>query len=907
MQSWGRWTPWACAVLLLAALPGRAQGPAEGSAPAAAAPTARAARIEGAPPTVDGRLDDAAWAQAEPVTGFVQRTPRSGAPASERTEVRVLYGPDALYVGARMHDSAPDSVAGQLTRRDTQVYSDWFSVGVDSHADGRTGFLFAVNPRGVKRDVLLFNDTDEDSGWDAVWEAAARRDSLGWTAELRIPFSQLRYATAAGERVWGVNFRREIARRGEVSYWAPVQANDAGFVSRFGRLAGIGELPRPRRLEVQPYALGRLVRAPGDAADPFHRSNDVLGTAGADVRYGITSDLTLTATLNPDFGQVEVDPAELNLSAFETFYSERRPFFLEGADAFQFGRTRANVMTSLPRLFYSRRIGQAPMRTLGGSGYAYVDAPQQTTIAGAAKLSGRLGRGWSVGVMDAVTLPEEARFLDRQGVRQAETVQPLSNYFVGRVRRDLGAAGWAGSFLTSVHRELDDPALAGMARSQAYVGGVDFERAWKGRDWILAGFVAGSHAAGSEEAIAATQLRSTRYFARPDAEHLRFDPTRTSLTGYTAQASLNGRVGKRWRGSAWYQQISPEFEANDLGFQTRADLRAATTLVEYRVNEPGPVFRDYGFFTWGLGSWNLAGDNLSARLQAGGQATFRNFWSVGGEVGVNPETYSDRLTWGGPLARTPAGAEWGAWVESDSRKSASFDAYLSGGADRAGGWRRSAGGSLRLRPSGALQVTVGPSVERSHGTAQYVTTVEDPRARDTFGRRYVFAGIDRTTLSATTRVNWTFSPTLSLQLFAQPYVASGDYGGYRELEAPRTRDFAVYGRDRGTLCSYATAGGVRHAVDPVGAGACPASLPAAGDERFTVRFGERDVNLRSLRGNAVLRWEYRPGSTLFLVWQQQRSEDAALGDFRFGRDSGALFRAPAENVFLVKMTYWLGY
>jgi hypothetical protein len=894
MQNGGRWTGRAAggALLLALALPAGAQQAAAGPA---APRTARAVRVAGAAPAVDGRLDDAAWAQADTATGFVQRTPRAGAPASERTVVRVLYGPDALYVGARMYDSAPDSVAGQLNRRDVGGYGDAFTVMVDSYDDRRTAFRFGLNPRGVKYDGLLFDDTDEDSGWDAVWDGAAQRDSLGWTAELRIPFSQLRYPAAAGERTWGVNFRREIARRGELSYWAPILPDDPGFVSRFGRLAGIGELPRPRRLEVQPYASSRLARAPGDAGDPFHRDSDVLASAGADVRYGITSDLTLSATLNPDFGQVEVDPAVVNLSAYETLFDERRPFFVEGTEMFRFGQARFNVATNLPRLFYSRRIGQPPVRRLGGAGFGFVDAPEQTTIAAAAKVSGKLGRGWSLGVMDAATAPERARYVDAEGVRRTAPVEPFGNYFVGRLRRDLGGASWAGAYLTAVNRAVDDGALDAVARTAGYVGGMDGELAWGGRSWILAGSLAGSHVAGSAASIAAAQRRSSRYFQRPDADHLDFDPERTSLDGYSLQLSLSKLGGRHWRSSAWYQETSPGFEANDLGYQVRADIRALTAYLSYREDRPGAVFREWNASSYGLGTWNLAGDNTRATARAQASGTLKSFWYLFGGVEAARRSWDDRLTRGGPLARFPGDAAVDFGVGSDERRSLSGEASFSASRTGAGGWGRTASLFLRARPTSALQLSVGPQLERRRGIAQYVGTMDDATATATLGRRYLFAGLDRTTLSLPTRVNWTFSPDLSLQLYAQPLIDVGDYTEFKELAAPRTYRFRTFGEDGSTALRDDAAD--RYLLDPDG---------AAGPARaFTV--ADPDFNFRSLRGNAVLRWEYRPGSTLFFVWQQQRSEEALLGDFRLGRDSGAMLRAPSENVFLIKATYWLGF
>ena len=469
--------------------------------------------------------------------------------------MRLLYDEAALYVGVRLYD-APDSVAARLFRRDEAGYSDWFGIGIDGYDDDRTAFIFAVNPKGVQRDVLYFGDDRSDESWDAVWSAAAQVDSAGWTAELRIPFSQLRYADEKSEQTWGLNFWREIARRGETAFWSPVLPDASGYVSRFGVLRGLEQLSQPRNLEVEPYASSRLVRAPGDASNPFHQPNAFSASVGGDLNYGLTSNLTLTATINPDFGQVEVDLAVINLSAYETFFPEKRPFFVEGMDAFQFGQPRTNVRVNPPFLFYSRRIGQAPHRRL--QGHPYVDAPDQTTIAGAAKLNGNIGDHWSVGVLNAVTLSEEARYMTADGAQFSASVEPLTNYAVGHLWRDLsGGDGFASSFLTSVHRNLRGDALQDLLHSEAYMGGADFEHAWAGRKWIASGSLAGSYVRGTPEALAATQRSSARYFARPDAAHLRFDPGRIRLTGHALQLALQKAGGTHWRSSLWYMQASP--------------------------------------------------------------------------------------------------------------------------------------------------------------------------------------------------------------------------------------------------------------------------------------------------------------------------------------------------------------
>jgi hypothetical protein len=858
-----------------------------------------------AAPRVDGNLDEAAWAAAEPATGFTESYPTPGAPARLATEARVLYTDDALYVGMRMSDPRPDSIAAQLGRRDaTGLYSDWAQVMVDSYDDRRTAFSFGVNPRGVKRDVYLFNDASEDFGWDAVWEVATRVDSAGWTAEFRIPFSQLRFGrgAAGGERTWGLQLTRDVARYDARFTWSPWNRNDNGFVSRFGRLAGLRGVREPRRLEVQPYTVARLTRAPEETGNPFYRASDAGASAGADVRVGLPAGLTLSAALNPDFGQVEVDPAFVNLSAFEQQLPERRPFFSEGTDIFRFGTLLSYISLSAPQFFYTRRIGRAPQRQLGADpSFDFADAPQSTTILGAAKVSGKTANGWSVGVLDAVTARERGRVLLADGTRRDEPVEPLSNYLVARVRRDLnGGRTVLGGIATATHRSLADSVFQPSLRSDAYVAGVDGEHAWgPGRMWAVSGFAAGSRVAGSADAIAATQRTSARYFLRPDADHLEYDPTRRSLEGHVLGAAL--RKGGDWRGSVWMQQVSPGFETNDLGFQSRADTRSLAALFGRRQGRQGPVFREWFVRAFTSQTWNLGGDHTASSFALRGSGTLRNLWSGVATVEYSPGTLNDRLTRGGPLGGNPPALAFSAGAGTDPRKRASLyvDGYTS--ADEDGGHFRFLAASVSARPSTSVQLSVGPSWEHGRTTAQYVRSRADTLAAATFGRRFVFATLDQTTVGVSTRLDWTFTPTLSLQLFARPFLSAGEYDGFKELAAPRTRDYVRYGRDAGTVatgtpCGAAAADPDVYTVDPDGA-AGPAQC---------FQIARPDFNFRNLRGNAVLRWEYRPGSTLFLVWQQERSGQEGFGDFRLGRDAGGLLDTPGRNVFLVKATYWFG-
>jgi hypothetical protein len=859
----------------------------------AAAREIRAARLVGSI-SVDGQLDEPSWQVAEPASGFTQTDPSEGQPASEATEVRVLIGHDALYIGARLHDREPRGVRAALARRDDEVEADEFDVYLDTFHDHLSGVRFRVTPGGAMLDGILGSSaqgSEEDDSWDPVWESATQIDSLGWVAEIRIPLSQLRY-NSTSNGTWGIQLYRKILRKGEEDWFAFVPKSEVSGVSRYAHVVGLGPLQAQRQLELAPYLLARAAYEPAAAGDPFRKGHDYDGSAGLDLKYGLTSDLTLNATVNPDFGQVEVDPAVVNLTAFETFFPEKRPFFVEGADVFRFGGIRANNSFNFPTFFFSRRIGREPQRNLDGAEVSFLDSPTETSIRGAAKLSGRTRSGWSIGVLDAVTAGEQARYVNGLGARVTAPVEPLTNYLVGRLRKDLrDGNSTVGMVATTVTRDQDDPDLMSILRSNAYLLGADFTNSWSNRTWSLDGSVGISSVSGTPEAIASTQRSSARYYQRPDATSFHYDPTRTSLTGYSYQLALGKNSGRHWQGGLVYQEVSPGFESNDLGFQADASQRGVSTDLEYHEQQPGPVFRNYQIFPFTNHQWNFDGDLIFGSYGLIFAAQLRNFWDFQLRGDYAPPVYDDRLTRGGPLAQQPRFGDVRLTVNSDTRKTTRLTANLTQSWTAADEHRTEADLTLSVRPSPAFHLSLGPALTLNRTQSQYVTTVLDPAASATFGSRYVFATLDQREVSMITRLDWTFTPTLSLQLFLQPLISAGDFTNLKEFARPRSYDFAVYGRDRGSITS--TVEGSE--IDP-------------GDGGATFLVPEQDFTIRSLRANAVLRWEWSPGSTFFLVWQQNRQNDDQFGNFRLGRDVDALFAGgESRNVLAVKASYWLSW
>jgi len=870
----------------------------------AAAPVARAVRTTQRI-SVDGRMDEPAWMTAPALTDFYQTVPNEGQPITQPTEVRFLYDDDFLYIGGWMWDDG--EILGRLARRDQGVPDiDIFAVHLDGYHDHRTAVRVATSPgAGWIRDEFIVGARQggpgtggsSDTSWDPVYDVESTVTEEGWFVEFAIPFSQLRYGSDP-QQTWGLQVERKIRRQGEDVMWAFLPRNEPQGVARYGHLEGLENLPRTRGLEILPYTTARaeykdIPRSSSASFDnPFRSGHDYFADVGADLKYRLGTNFTLDATVNPDFGQVEADPAVINLTAFETRVNERRPFFVEGADIFRFGEGAGGGS----QLVNTRRIGRAPQGSLP-SASVYADVPNSTTILGAARVTGRPSGGWSVGVLEAVSNRAVVPWVDASAVRSKAEIEPLTNYFATRVRRDLNQGSNAfGVIATAVNRNLTTE-LGQEMHSAGYSAGLDGQLQWANREWAVSGALAGSRVTGDPAAISQTQRSSARYFRRVDAEHLTYDSTATSLSGYFATVS-GGRQRGAWTGGLTLDATSPGYEVNDFGFQSAADRVNYSADFGYRMPTTGRRFRSFNVSTSASMTQNFGQETIGKDVGVSVGATHISQYGFNARFNKGFETFDDRLTRGGPLARSPAG--WSANLSFNTPPQGTVQPRLSFNysKDDAGGWRRSVNTGLTMRFRDVSEVVLGGSLSRSRSAAQYVTTLTDARATDTYGRRYLFAPIDQTTLDLEIRLNLTFTRRLTLEVYTQPFISSGDYGGFMELAGPRTFDFLEYGSDVGTITRGADG---RYTIDPVGDGV----------QTFTV--SDRDFNFRSLLGNAVLRWEWRPGSTLYLVWQQSRAErptslglpEGTYGSLHFGRDAERLFEIKPENTFLIKVNYWL--
>ena len=808
-------------------------------------------------PNIDGRHDDPIWRDAPRFADFRQFEPRVDVDPSFRTEFQVAYDDRNIFVFVRMFDPHPDSIMRALSRRDVRGPSDQIKLLIDSYDDKRSGYEFAVNPDGVKRDFSMSNDGNEDSSWDGVWDVATVVDSAGWTAEFRIPLSQLRYAKAA-QHTFGFGVWRDIERYKERTSWPLYLPTRSGIVSQLGRLHGIAGISTAQRLEVTPYVVTKNVRRTRPN-DPFGRGTEV--TAGGDLKFGITPNVTLDATVNPDFGQVESDPAVLNLTAFETFLAERRPFFVEGTGLYKFALNCYSVVdcNTNEGLFYSRRIGRSPsLRSL----YGDAETPTSTPIAAATKLTGRTRSGLSFGLLDAVTPRVDG--VDNQ------TVEPLTNYAVFRGQQDLrGGEGGVSVIATGVNRSLDDLSRP-FLHSSAYATGATFRNRFHDGQYELAGQLAATRVTGSQEVIWRTQRSSVHYYQQPDDDY-EVDSSRTSLSGHSEQLKFGKYGGGITRFETSIVRQSAGFDVNDLGFLRRADILDWSTWAALSFRDARGIYRWAQVNGNHWEQWNTSGLRLDNAFNVNGHMGLRNNWDVhlGNTFSRLTTSFCDRCTRGGPALRQSRGIfPWGG-INTDSRRVVSAGLWTNLGfydEGRSSNW--SLDPYVNVRFSTQLQLNIGPSVSRRIDNTQWFGNFTDAGG----ATHYSFAHLDQRTLSMSTRVNYAATPNLTFEFYGQPFVARGRYTDIREVSA--TPDAEAY------------------------------------DERFVSYTPPPDAKLSfkltQLRTNAVVRWEYRPGSTLFVVWTQGRFDDQNRNlDQSWRQDYRDLFGLRPNNTFLVKLAYWL--
>jgi hypothetical protein len=845
------------------------------------------------PLIIDGILTESLYEEPA-ISQFVKKEPEEGGPASEKTLVWISYDASNIYFSGRFYDSEPDSIDISLMRRDNVTESDWFWIYIDPYNDDRTGNYFAVNAGGSICDGILYNDGWMDDAWDGIWEVETNVDEEGWITEIKIPFTQLRF-NEAEEMVWGVNLNRDIKRKHEMSFYVMVPHDESGFVSRFADLEGLNGIKPKQRLEALPYIVQKAQYLRHDADDPFYKARQYETSFGADLKMSIGSNLNLDATINPDFGQVEVDPAVINLTAFETFYDEKRPFFIEGSNVFDFGYGGANnnwgFNFGVPTLFYSRRIGRSPQGEVMTDGITYY--PNETRILGAAKLTGKFDESWSIGALSAVTERTYATTRTDEGMDVREEVEPFTHYGVFRTQKEFNEGNQAiGMIFTAVNRNLSDPNLNNLLGKQAYTFGTD---GWTFLDdnetYVVTASVIGSYIQGSTEYLTKVQEEPYRYFQRPDKSYMPLDTNRTSLAGYYSRIMLNKQSGNYYLNAA-LGAISPGFQYNDLGSQWFADRITGHIVNGYRWYESDGIFRRKSVFLAYNRSTDYEGNTHRNGFYSTNFFQFLNFWSVGFSGSYDFESISTTLTRGGPKVINPARYSFHLDGSTDNREKLILSPFVNYWGNELGSQGYSVGAELVWRPSPQIDFSIGPEWMYDFEVTQWVDNFDDKFATATYNTRYVFGELDQTNISANIRLNWTFSPSLSLQLFMQPLFAVGNYSQFKELASPSSKDYNLYGQN-GSEITYDSETD-EYTVDP------DVNGPS---EPFS--FENPDFNFKSLRGSVVLRWEYMPGSVFYFVWTHDKINEDDPGSMSLKRDFQNLWASEANNVLLVKFSYWI--
>jgi hypothetical protein len=839
---------------------------------------ATATRVANGSIRVDGRLDDEVWLKASPITDFIQKEPTEGIAPTDAMEVRLVYDDDAFYVGARMH-SRDGRIQAPLGRRDNTDQAEHILVSFDTFLDRRTAVVFGVTAAGVRIDRYHSSDNEEsfDAGFDPVWRAETNMAGDQWTAELWIPFSQLRF-NPRSDLTWGLNLYRFRPTLNEADYWILIPRTVRAWSSRFGEVSGITGIVPPRRIEALPYiAGGSTINADRDTANPFDDGANLRGRVGADVKMGLGPNLTLETAINPDFGQVEADPAEVNLTAFETRFPEKRPFFLEGAQLFNIGH---------PNFYYSRRIGARPIGPAGGD---YVDYPEANSIIAAGKLTGRLQSKTSIGLIAAVTDDEDARVAFSDSLERRDVlVAPHAYHFVGRMLQEFGAnASTAGFIVNYMHRDLEEGSpLADLYSRNAFAAAGNTLLRFKGGEYELRASGGGSFLNGSEKAVERWQRSSSHYAQRPDRDYSPLDPTLTSLAGWTLQVNFDKVSGRHWLWGANTKIDSENFEVNDIAQLNGADGIMTNANIRWRETQPGKIFRNYYFQLDGQTDTTLRQIRQSGRVRGTFNMTWLNFWTSQVTFQRDLATTSVSLTRGGPLMGRGPGWTLNMRVNNPATSRTRLQASANLQANDDGARNNWVSGMFSMRPGPRWSFSVSPYYDRVTEPQQYISTLPGGRPV-TYDHRYVFAFIDRSTMSMEYRLGLTLKPDVNLDIYAEPFAASGHYYDYGELLEPGSRERLQYGTNGTSLT-----------MNPDGS-----QVVTAGDSTFTLRY--RDFNTLSFRSNVVLRWEWRTGSTLYVVWQQDRAGTEMIGTRVNIGDAFRSVTAPGANIFLIKTSFWI--
>jgi len=830
-------------------------------------------RLSTAKPVIDGKLDDDCWETGEWGGDFTQWIPKEGAKPSQETQFKILYDDKNLYVAIRAFDKEPQKISRKGGRRDLLI-GEQAGVNFDSYHDHRTGFEFSVTAAGQKVDLILTNPMEADFNWNAVWYVKTGLEDSAWVAEYEIPLSQLRYSKDK-EQVWGMHVWRWVDRLSEESDWEPQSSTSPGMLYLFGELHGIKDLPKSRRIEIMPYSLGKLKTFEKVSQNPFAKNgNSLMGNVGLDAKVGLSSNFTADLTVNPDFGQVESDPSVMNLTAFETLYEEKRPFFLEGKNIFKFELGDAN-------LFYTRRIGHTPVYHPELEANQYIDYPDNTSILSAVKISGKSKNGLAVGVLHSLTAGENAK-LSTNGIKKDLQVEPLTSYTVGRVQQDYNEGTTVlGGIITATNRFINDPYLE-FQNQNAFTGGVDLLHQWNKKEFYLDAKIIGSTINGSTDAIRNLQLSSARYYQRPDVNYLNYDPNRTQLSGQGGRIKIGKGSKGLWRYSSEINWRSPGLDLNDIGFMQMADLVSQETEISYFVNKPVSIFRTYSVELRQANNWDYAMNYLNSEFDFEASMEFLNRWKISPGISYKNESLDTRLLRGGSAILLPSIWEGELSINSDMSKkifgnlSANYEVASENNYSNS-----SIEAGLTVIPYNVLKLSASINYSENMDNLQYVETKVLNNAN-----KYILSRLDQKTLGATFRIDYNITPEISIQYYGSPFASVGKYSKLKEVTNPRANAYP----DRFALLNTQFSNNTYQV--------------AANNGTPAYSIGNPDFTFNQFRSNLVFRWEYRPGSQLFFVWGNERTGWKNESNSKVGKALSQLKDVLPTNIFLIKLSYW---
>lgn len=833
-------------------------------------------------PIIDGDVSDDAWNVVEWSSDFVEKSPDEGTPPAHQTMFKVMYDAKYLYIALRALDANPELIQQRLSRRDGFA-GDRINVIIDSYHDKRTAFVFTTTAAGVKGEEIATGNGDNfDESWNPIWYTDAQVDDKGWTAEMKIPFSQLRFGNAK-EQIWGFNVNRTIFRLQERSLWQRIPNDQAGFISEAGELHGLIDLVSQKQLEVQPFTVLQYDNYPAEPNNPYRDGSDFKLNAGLDAKIGITNDLTLDLTINPDFGQVEADPGAIALDGFQIFFREQRPFFVENKNIFDF-----RFANGRDNLFYSRRIGRNPHRGANLQAGEFADVPQNSTILGAAKFSGKTQNGWSIGVLESVTANEFAEIRQVDGSTREEIVEPLTNYFVTRVQKDFNERNsYIGGIATATNRNLDGN--FNELHKSAYTAGVDFRHTWQDREFYVEGNSILSRVNGSKEAISNTQQSIARLFQRVDADYINLDENRTSLTGTGGRVEAGKQGGGNWRYNAGFVWRSPELELNDVGFLRQTDEMIQFTEARYLWQVPTDIYRNMNLRLEQSTSYDFGGNLNRFRYELQGDISWINNWSTSGGFGSSSKIHRNAFLRGGPRWRAADDIFYYVSINSDRSKKFSFRvSYLKVKSEEDIFNRNRYTFRINYQPFDSFSMSLDNSLSKTQDRTQYVTTAD-------FGnlKRYILGNIKNDTWSSTLRLNYSLNPNFSVQFYGQPYISRGRYSNFNYVNnsvASSIDDRVNFYTENQISKTTTNSGSSIYTIDE--------NL-----DNDTYSFSNPDFSFVQLQTNLVVRWEYIPGSELFLVWARGSAGSQNINDSLTDSVSNQIFDVPANDTFLLKATY----